>query len=131
MAVASRTCLLGTFGMHAVWVHACTCMVVDAFLFSCLQVYEVAFWLMKYGCPSPKRLLLRSSWKHIASLDLGKLRKKEKEAKTTIKTSCVGLGQVTKLQLCTYGVTIHLRSQRETLERDKSSKGYTVRILKT
>ena len=53
------------------------------------QVYEVSFWLMKYGCPSPKRLLLKSNWRHINLMDLGKLPREERIRLTTVTTSRV------------------------------------------
>ena len=54
------------------------------------QVYQVAFWLMKYGSPSPKRLLLRSNWATITQMDLGRLTRTQAAAQTTVKTSCLG-----------------------------------------
>lgn len=58
---------------------------------SCAKVFEVAFWLMKYGCGSPKRLLLRSNWQHVGMMDLGKLPRAERLEKTKVKTSCLWL----------------------------------------
>ena len=63
------------------------------FMITCMyysepEVHEVSFWLMKYGAPSPKRLLLKSNWHHISKLDLGRLPHEERMRLTTIKTSC-------------------------------------------
>ena len=55
-----------------------------------LQVYQVAFWLMKYGSPSPKRLMLRSNWHDIMHMDLGRLPREQAAAQTTVKTSRLG-----------------------------------------
>ena len=55
-----------------------------------LQVYQVSFWLMKYGAPSPKRLMLRSNWHDIVHMDLGRLPRKQAAAQTTVKTSRLG-----------------------------------------
>lgn len=90
LAVVAATNLLGNFAMHIArhvsCMHACmgdgpqhTC--------ACAKVYEVSFWLMKYGAGSPKRLLLRGNWPWAGRLDLGKLPREERERLTTIKTS--------------------------------------------
>lgn len=42
---------------------------------------------MHYGCQCPKPLQVRSSWPSIGQLDMGKLTKKEREEKTTLKTA--------------------------------------------
>ena len=47
--------------------------------------------MMKYGCPSPKRLLLRSNWCHIWRMDLGRLPREERLRKTTVKTASAAL----------------------------------------
>lgn len=72
------------------WTHIChACMVYSFLLRSCFfaEVYSVSFWLMKYGCPSPKRLLLRSNWPEISKMDLGTLPREEMQRLTTVKTA--------------------------------------------
>ena len=51
------------------------------------QVYKTGLWLMHYGMGSPKRLQIRSTWKHIEHFNLGRLTKLQREEKTTIKTT--------------------------------------------
>ena len=63
----------------------------------------MSFWLMKYGSPSPKRLMLRSNWRDIKHMDLGRLPREEAARKTTLKTSCLNPG----LHACIYIYIIH------------------------
>lgn len=51
------------------------------------QVHKSFLWLMHYGCPSPKRLQIRSSWEGSTGLDLGRLCRAEKQRKTQLKTT--------------------------------------------
>ena len=63
---------------------------------------------MKFGAPSPKRLMLRSNWKDIQKMDLGRLARAQAAAQTTVKTSrlcpnCIVL-QVNIMHACMYKV---------------------------
>ena len=46
---------------------------------------------MHYGCGSPKRLQIRSNFKFIHGMDLGRLSRQQKEENTTMKTTSRGL----------------------------------------
>ena len=46
---------------------------------------------MRYGCGSPKPLQIRSNWQLVYQFDMGKLPRKEREEKTTLKTACLEL----------------------------------------
>ena len=51
------------------------------------EVYKTSLWLMHYGMGSPKRLQIRSTWKHIEKFNLGRLTKMQREQQTTVKTT--------------------------------------------
>lgn len=51
------------------------------------EVYKTGLWLMHYGMGSPKRLQIRSTWKHIEKFNLGRLTKMQREQQTTVKTT--------------------------------------------
>ena len=55
---------------------------------------------MKYGCPSPKRLLLRSNWKHICHMDLGKLPQAERLRLTAVQTTRLQLSWMGRAWSC-------------------------------
>lgn len=77
------------------------------------QVYQVAFWLMKYGSPSPKRLLLRSNWATITQMDLGRLTRTQAAAQTTVKTSCLGPNMQSCIS-CLHACSMHDRGRHGT-----------------
>lgn len=89
----------------------------------------MSFWLMKFGSPSPKRLMLRSNWRDIKHMDLGRLPREEAARKTTLKTSCLNPG----LHACIfrnniiYNICMHMiRSERKKLEWNEGITGHTV-----
>ena len=87
MAVAAAAYLLGSFvqmDTHMPCMHG-RFFFAEVMFFA--EVYSVSFWLMKYGCPSPKRLLLRSNWPEISKMDLGTLPREEMQRLTTVKTA--------------------------------------------
>lgn len=50
-----------------------------------------SWWMMLYGCPSPKRLMARANWNGISGLDIGKLSLKQRRESTTIVTTRLDL----------------------------------------
>lgn len=125
-----RTEYLGRLCMHAVqrafYIHAC----VHSWHFAA-QVFEVSFWLMKYGAGSAKRLLLRGNWPWLGQLDLGKLPREERLRKTTIKTSRLLLSFNT--HACTHthmhACILAWRSNRIKVEWHKAIERHTVSAL--
>ena len=109
---------------------SCMTACLNACYIICLnhaQVYEVSFWLMKYGCPSPKRLLLKSNWHHIKLMDLGKLPREERIRMTTVTTSRVLLSiQFLMHCKCVDLTCICIRSYRQALVWYKESEANTV-----
>ena len=53
------------------------------------EVYEVSFWMMLHDAPTPKPTTCYSPMQTVASLDLGKLTKTERERRTNFTTVCV------------------------------------------
>lgn len=51
------------------------------------EVHSVAFWMMHHGAGSSKRTVCYSNMQEISLLDLGVLKKSEKEAKKTRTTT--------------------------------------------
>lgn len=103
------------------------CYIIYLYIINHAQVYEVSFWLMKYGRPSPKRLLLKSNWHHIKLMDLGKLPREERIRMTTVTTSRVLLSiQFLMHCKCVDLTCICIRSYRQALVWYKESEGNTV-----
>lgn len=53
------------------------------------KVHLQSFWMMAYGAPTPKRLMVRSNWLRISELDCGRLARRYMQEKTEFQTASI------------------------------------------